>query len=229
MKKPDIKKFLKSKNAAALAVLGAAFLGFGATWAFYSSSSTALANPLSTTHSGAAMVEEFDPNSSFLPGETAVKKVAFRNTGDMDLFLRVEVPPEEAWYDADDQTTPNNDLETKWVIKNWTEQWDENGTSANGQWSQVFTDAETGKKYRYYERILSVDDPQTDYILDSITLDPAVSNDRHYLDYSNKIYKLTFNAEAVPVEGNDEHPGVQAEWKMSVTAAQDGTLSWSQN
>lgn len=228
MKKPDLKKFLKDKNTVALAVLGAAFLGFGATWAFYSSNHTALANPLSTTHSGAAMVEEFNPNSSFLPGETVAKKVAFQNTGDMALFLRVEIPPEEGWYDSKNAEMLVNELETKWVIKNWTEAWSDDGASGKGQWSEVFTDAETGKTYRYYERILPVK-AQTDCILDSITLDPAVSNDRHYLDYSDKIYKLTFNAEAVPVEGDDNHPGVQAEWRMSVVKAADGTLTWTQN
>ena len=77
----------------------AALLSFGITWAYYSDI-IVLANPFATSHSGAAMVEEFNPDSSFLPGETVIKKVAFQNTGEMDIFLRVEVPPEEL-LDAD--------------------------------------------------------------------------------------------------------------------------------
>lgn len=219
--------FLKGRHGIALAALGAAVLSFGAAWAYYSSGS-ALANLLSTGRSGAAMVEEFDPNSSFLPGETAVKKVAFRNTGSMDLFLRVEVPPEEAWYDGKDAGKQMNELETKWVIKNWTEQWDEENASGSCQWSEVFTDKATGKQYRYYEQILPANG-QTDYILDSITLDPAVSNDRHDLDYSDRIYKLAFHAEAVLAEGGEEHPGVEEAWNMSVTADEVGNLIWTQN
>lgn len=229
MRKIEIAEFLKNRKAAAAAAVGAALLGFGVTWAFYGSDHTALANHLSTAHSGAAMVEEFHPEDSFLPGETVVKKVAFQNTGDMDLFLRVEVPPEEAWYDAADAVHP---LDTdrylpEAVIKNWTSVWPKSENDFTGQWSQIFTDS-TGKQYRYYRKILKPKE-QTDCILDSIRLSEEVSNDRHALNYSDKIYKLTFNAEAVPVEGNEGQPGVQAAWAMSVTAAADGTLTWTQN
>lgn len=209
--------------------LGAALLAFGITWAFYNSDNTALANPLSTSHSGAAMVEEFNPDSSFLPGETVTKQVAFRNTGKMDLFLRVEVPPEEAWYSPSDASQPlDPDVYlTEAVIKNWRDVWPEHDADATDQWTKVFTDG-TGRKYRYYKRILKPD-AQTDYILDSIKLSEEVSNDRHALNYSDKIYKLTFHAQAVPVDGLDSQPGVQAEWGMSVEIAENGTLTWDRN
>lgn len=229
MKKIELKNFLKNKKAVVASLFGAALLGFGITWAFYSSNHMALANPLGTSHSGAAMVEEFNPDSSFLPGETVAKQVAFRNTGEMDLFLRVEVPPEEAWYLASDAKHPLDPAvyQPEAVIKNWRNVWPKGDNESTGQWSQIFTDS-SGKQYRYYRKILKPKE-QTDYILDSIKLSEEVSNDRHALNYSDKIYKLTFNAEAVPVEGDDNHPGVQAEWRMSVVKAADGTLTWTQN
>ncbi len=89
-------KILNNKKAVGLLAAGIMALAFGATWAFYESTQS-LANPLLTAHSGAAVVEEYNPDSSFLPGETVIKKVAFENTGEMDIFLRVEVEPEESW------------------------------------------------------------------------------------------------------------------------------------
>ena len=63
-------------------------------------------------------------------------------------------------------------------------------------------------------------------------MDKSVSNDRHKTDYSDKIYKLTFDAQAVPVElqgdtAGDQQIAVQAEWGMTVTQNADGTLNWS--
>ena len=96
MKELEIHTWLKNKKTASLLILVILLLSFAVTLAYYSDVLT-LANPLGTSHSGAAMVESFDPESSFLPGETVIKKVSFQNTGEMDLFLRVEVPPQESW------------------------------------------------------------------------------------------------------------------------------------
>lgn len=204
----------------------AALLSFGITWAYYSDI-IVLANPFATSHSGAAMVEEFNPDSSFLPGETVIKKVAFQNTGEMDIFLRVEVPPEEAWYAKGENEPLGGDYTTDAVIKNWTDGiWPKGGdTASTADWSQVFTDAD-GTKYRYYRRILQAGETTED-ILDSITLRPDVSNDRHDIDYSDKIYKLTFNAEAVPVEELNGELSVQSQWNMDVTEGEGGILTWS--
>lgn len=226
----------KNKKIAVLLALSVFVAAFGLTWAFYSHN-MALANPLGTSHSGAAMVEEFNPDSSFLPGETVIKKVAFQNTGKMDLFLRVEVPPEEAWY-KNGEAEKGKELEKTIydpdkVIKNWnTGVWPENDESGTSEWSQVFTVGE--KKYRYYKKILPPGE-STNEILESITLDPSVSNDRHAVDYSDKIYKLTFIAEAIPVEGNEGsdgsiglQAGVQGLWSMDVSGT-SGELNWSKS
>lgn len=205
----------------------AALMSFGITWAYYSDI-IVLANPFATSHSGAAMVEEFNPDSSFLPGETVIKKVAFQNTGEMDIFLRVEVPPEEAWYAKGESEPLDEPYTTEAVIKNWTDNiWPEGGDAAStNDWSQVFTDAD-GTKYRYYRRILQAGETTAD-ILDSITLSTEVSNDRHDIDYSDKIYKLTFNAEAVPVEELNGELSVQSQWNMDVTEGEGGILTWSE-
>lgn len=206
----------------------AALMSFGITWAYYSDI-IVLANPFATSHSGAAMVEEFNPDSSFLPGETVIKKVAFQNTGEMDIFLRVEVPPEEAWYAKGEKEPLGGAYRTDVVIKNWTDViWPEGGdTDSTADWSQVFTDAD-GTKYRYYRRILQAGETTAD-ILDSIKLRPDVSNDRHDIDYSDKIYKLTFNAEAVPVEELNGELSVQSQWNMDVTEDKDGILTWKKS
>ena len=205
----------------------AALLSFGITWAYYSDI-IVLANPFATSHSGAAMVEEFNPDSSFLPGETVIKKVAFQNTGEMDIFLRVEVPPEEAWYAKGESEPLDEPYTTETVRKNWTVVWPKGGDAADTDyWSQVFTDAD-GTKYRYYRRILQAGETTED-ILDSIKLSTKVSNDRHDIDYSDKIYKLTFNAEAVPVEELNGELSVQSQWNMDVTKGNDGILTWEKS
>ena len=227
MKEMKEKRSGKRIRIAGLAAFAIALLSFGITWAYYSDI-IVLANPFATSHSGAAMVEEFNPDSSFLPGETVIKKVAFQNTGEMDIFLRVEVPPEEAWYAKGESEPLDEPYTTETVRKNWTVVWPKGGDAADTDyWSQVFTDAD-GTKYRYYRRILQAGETTED-ILDSITLRPDVSNDRHDIDYSDKIYKLTFNAEAVPVEELNGELSVQSQWNMDVTKDKDGILTWKKS
>ena len=227
MKKMKEKRNRKQVKIAVFAAVATIFLSFGITWAYYSDT-IVLANPFATSHSGAAMVEDFNPDSSFLPGETVIKKVAFQNTGEMDIFLRVEVPPEEAWYAKGGKEPLDAPYTTGAVTKNWTiGVWpgddDEDETD---DWSQVFED-ENGRKYRYYKHILPAGETTED-ILDSISLSTEVSNDRHDIDYSDKIYKLTFNAEAVPVEEQNGELSVQSQWRMTVTEDTDGGLIWSE-
>lgn len=223
---------LKAAGLTALAVL---VLSFGASWAYYSGAMT-MENPFHMGSSGAAMVENFDPSSSFLPGETAVKEIAFQNTGKMDLFLRVEVPPKEGWFQRGEK---KEELLTGYVEKNWAkgvwipegfegelsiEKYQEDEVETD-LWTKAYP-AENGKAYRYYKKILPAGQT-TEIILESIRLSPQVSNDRHAPDYSGKTYRLDFRAEAVPVEADGSGLGVQAEWGMTVSEAEDGTLSWS--
>ena len=223
---------LKKLKIASLAALAVAALSFGGTWAYYSSTST-IANPLNTSHSGAALVEEFNPDSSFLPGETVVKELKFTNTGEMDLFLRVEVPPEEGWYQKGEL---QSNLDTAMVKKQWSGSWldedeeepkDLQEWSDSAEWSAAIRDPISKKYYRYYKKILPAG-ASTNVILESISLSTEVSNDRHDLDYSDKVYKLTFNAEAVPVEEVNGTVTVSSQWNMSVTADTEDNLTWAQ-
>lgn len=236
---------------ACLGGMAALLVSFGTTWAYYSDQVT-LVNPLSTSHSGVIMAEEFNPKDSFLPGEAVTKKLWFENTGEMDLFLRVELPPKEEWVDA-------SWLNTEYVIKGWTEAWTANTEEPEDQeelhgervpaqkqeqwgstelWSEVFTETDSSGKehfYRFYRKVLPAAG-QTDPILESIKLSSKASNDRHEDDYSGKIYKLEFTAQAVPVEnpgeiGSDQTQslGVQAEWGMEVSLnTESGILTWKQ-
>ena len=217
------KKSKKTLHAACLLVLLILAAAMGITWAYYSDEMS-LVNPLSTSHSEIAMVEEFNPDSSFLPGETVIKKVAFENTGDMDLFLRVKVPPQEGWYDGSSASELlDQDI---WQTGNVTRNWNTSVWSEDGSETDYWTEEIQG--YRYYKRVLPAK-KTTDQILDSITLSPEISNDRHSVDYSDKIYKLTFEAEAVPVDASEEQVSVQAEWGMEVsgvTADGNGVLTW---
>lgn len=239
MRQSDMFIRLKSKKAAILLLLAPLLLSFAVTLAYYNDV-LSLANPVGTSYSGAAMVEDFDPESSFLPGETVTKRVSFQNTGKMDLFLRVEVPPQESWYRKGENGGPavpldqEDGYDTDYVIKNWKRGvWSESDPAEGNTdyldtetefWSKAYTDA-NGKSYRYYKKILPAGEA-TDCILESISLSHKVSNDRHDRDYSDKIYKLTFHAEAVPVEEHKEALGVQAQWNMTVQEDGTGNLIW---
>ncbi len=284
MEEKKAKKSLKKKLIAACGLTAVAAAAFGISWAYYTSSQ-ALANPLTTGDSNVAVVEEFDPTSSFLPGEVVTKKVAFENTGKTDVFLRVEVPAEEAWYSITREKdgkaagqVKSDKLDPYKVIKNWTEYWPETSldltavlreefgddvdlyhldekqiarvkeikdeiinlsdSKETDDWTKVYKVPQkdgTVKKYRYYKKILEA--PQagqnknvrTNNILDSIKLSEAVSNDRHVTDYSDKVYKLTFNAEAIPVEDSgDAQYGISALWNMKAAIGTDGTVIWEE-
>ncbi len=232
------KKIFSKKKAAGLLSLSVIMVAIGGTLAYYINS-LSLENPLRTSYSGAAIVEEFDPNSSFLPGETAVKRVAFQNTGEMDVYLRVKVPPTEAWCDANGNPTKldtayvvldsdgnplkdkdGNEVKADMVTKNWTDYWKTDADQC--QWTEVKADG-----YRYYKAILPAGEITND-ILESITLAPVVSNDRHEADYSSKVYKLTFDAEAIPVEADGKQYGINTLWGMMAEEDSHGTLIWSE-
>lgn len=240
-------RFFTKTKAACLLALAVCLGSFGGTWAYYGNS-IEIVNPLSASHSGVIMAEEFNPNDSFLPGETVTKKIWFENTGKMDLFLRVEVPPVEEWADE-----PS--LDTGYVIKRWTSAWttkkeekkidDLEEPKQNFEewgstdlWSKVFSQTDNSgvtHNYRYYRKILPAGE-STEAILESIKLSPEVSNDRHGDDYSGKEYRLEFSAQAIPAEknsgveeGESQGLGVQALWGINVSRNEGtGVLTWSE-
>lgn len=177
------RKFVKLTAALAAFVLLAGIAGSGASYV----SSVNIRNPLATRKSAVELVENFNPNSTFLPGETVDKKPFFRNTGEVDLILRVRVV--ESWKDSQGNLLSTNPPDTENVTKNWTESW-------NNDWFLV-------GDYYYYKHILrkaGEEGSVTEDILESLTLSPGVSNDHHEYDYSNLIYELKFVSDAVPAD-----------------------------
>lgn len=79
--------------------------GIGGSWAHYINVVN-IRNPLSMKNSAVELVENFNPNSTFLPGETVQKKPYFKNTGEVELVLRVKV--EESWKKPDGATIENS-------------------------------------------------------------------------------------------------------------------------
>lgn len=194
---------------------GICAVGISSTWAVYSDRVT-IPNKLSTGETAVAISENFDPRSTFLPGETVVKEPYFINTGTVDLALRVQV--EEKWKTSGKE---NEELETDKVKKGWTDSWETDWVEGNdGQY--------------YYKKILK-GKAKTDKILKSVTLSSEVSNDSHEPDYSGAEYYLSFQAEAVPASQVSEAAGWGAglnledlkycEWSSSFSGNDDASLS----
>lgn len=194
---------------------GICAVGISSTWAVYHDSTT-IPNKLSTGETAVAISENFDPRSTFLPGETVVKEPYFINTGTVDLALRVQV--KEEWKVIGDE---RENLETENVLKEWTDSWENDWVKgAEGQY--------------YYKKILK-SKAKTDKILNSVTLSSDVSNDFHEPDYSGAQYYLSFEAEAVPASqvsgygdwGKELDPKdlKQCEWSSSFSGEDGASLS----
>lgn len=238
MNKKKWLEIIASKKVAPLIALLIALSAFGSTLAYYKDIQ-ALENPLKTGSSGAAILEEFDPTSSFLPGEVVTKRVSFKNTGKSRIFLRVQAKPREGWYKAVEQNgqlvqVEADELDESKVIKHWAEAATKTetvngveqklyifgefpGTEETNDWKRI-------GEYCYYKKILNPEET-TNIILEEIQLD-VVSNDRHAIDYSDKVYKLTFDAEAIPVEAGEVQIGLEAEWPQVKVGINGESLTW---
>lgn len=170
-----------------------------------------ITNPFNTSGpSSAVMLENFNPDSTFLPGETVEKQPYFKNTGEEDLLLRVKVTA--VWKNSDgSEFAPGNPFnDSDQVIKLWTDSWEE-------EWVPI-------GDYYYYNKILKKSGEAGDttpIILKKLRLSAGVSNDKHDTDYSDRLYELSFDAEAVPADK------VSAEqWKNDI-GADAYKLSWN--
>lgn len=200
--------------------LVAAMVGFfclttiGTSMASYTNR-ISITNPFTTSGpSSAVMLENFNPDSTFLPGETVEKQPYFKNTGEADLLLRVKVTA--VWKTANDSVSPPGDpfSDTDKVTKLWTDSWKE-------EWVKI-------GDYYYYSKILKKSGEAGDttpIILEKLQLSAEVSNDKHDTDYSDRVYELSFDAEAIPADN------VSAEqWKNDISEDEDADtdkLSWN--
>lgn len=166
----------------------------GTTWAYYTNSIT-ITNPFSTPKSSSVLIENFDPNSTFLPGETVEKAPFFQNTGEVDMVLRLKV--EKEWRDEKGSKVSNggiNDPDVDAVEVFTTESWKED-------WTQI-------GDYYYYEKIFKAGEP-TPEIMTGLKLLPTYEDTENgkllvtnhpEVDYSNLVFVLDFNAEAIPAD-----------------------------
>lgn len=196
------------KKLAAILAGALCLATIGGTWAVYTNT-VSIKNPFSTTSSSAVMVENFNPDSTFLPGESVEKQPYFKNTGNMDLVVRVKV--QESWKDA--KGNPAKEADTSKVTKEWTDSW------MSTDWIQI-------GDYRYYKKILKKSgtesgEDRTPVILKKLTLASDLSNDSHGVDYSGLIYELNFEAEAVQADT----VSVQSQWRLSAGDIQN--IGWN--
>lgn len=172
------------KQLLALLVGVACMIGVSTSWAVYTHQ-IVITNPFETATSSAVLVENFNPASTFLPGETVDKNPYFKNTGDLDLVLRVKV--KEAWIKGDKALPDNTDVSV--VEKKWSSSW-------TNDWVKI-------GDYFYYKHVLKKSGEsgdRTSIVLESLKLSTKISNDEHFVDYSGLIYTLNFEAEAVPAD-----------------------------
>lgn len=183
-----------------------ASVGISSTWAAYAEQHVKV-NPFYTAASSAlSLPEAFNPLSTLLPGETVEKKAYFKNTGGVDLVLRMKV--EEYWGDGEGNPLPEEDPlpDTKMVEKK---------TSApilyDGEIKNLQNDAEKKTdwvrigEYFYYSHILKKNGEEGDrtpYFLETIKLKEEASNDEHNgaFDYSGRTYVINFQGEAVQAD-----------------------------
>lgn len=176
------------KRLAVILAGSAMAVGFSSTWAYYSDTQS-IVNPFHTTNSSIDMVEDFNPADTILPGETVDKKPYFVNTGDTELVLRLKM---DTYWEDKETNQKAEDLKTEMVTLNYPDGFD-------NDWVEIPEDS----GIYYYAYILEgkgEDKSKTSNFLDSLTLNPEVSNDTHAANYSTGRFIVDFNAEAVQAD-----------------------------
>jgi len=171
-------KFLKIKKTKVALIFASVCLivAIGYTSAYYNSTVN-VENKMATQEPEIELIEKFNQDSQFLPGETVDKKVKFANSGEIDALIRVSYS--QSWINQNGDFV-NGDVDS--VEKKWT-----------SAWQDEWVDGNDG--YFYYTKVLKAN-TTTNIILDSLVLSEQVSNDTHAVDYSGIIYQITFNLES---------------------------------
>ena len=196
----------------ALLVILSSFAGL--TLALFTSNNK-LDNKLHTAGSGVYLIELFDPDDLWLPGETKEKVVSFGNHNSIDQAIRFTVKTE--WTEADGtpwQYTGN--YKPAPIVINWTE---EISSDTDATWIKI-------GDYYYYNSVLlhKEGDTPTELppVMKSVTFSDAISNDiSHAEDFSNKACLLYIEMETVEVNTDI----TKEAW--NVTFTRDGnSLKW---
>ena len=132
----------------------------GATLAYFTSTDT-FANVFQTKTYSTEVTEVFDSPDDWVPGTETSKTVTAKNTGDVDVAVRVSYT--EAWVDANDQALPLEKDGVRAAIINLA---DDYAT----KWTQS---TENGTTYMYYKTKLAKGETASSF-LKSVTFNPAI-------------------------------------------------------
>lgn len=176
-------------------------VGTAYTFAYFHENRTYV-NAFKTADYSVALKEIFTPVNNWAPGISKDKKVWVENSGTADAFVRIKY--QESWSDNLPLTIDGQDT----VLKSWTQEWSTEWTKIGNWW--------------YYNKVLKAG-TQTNRILDTITMNPLVSNDTHAADYGRSTYSLTFQEEDLQAESD-----TGTEWGVAAVVDGSGNVTWTQ-
>ena len=134
----------------------------GATLAVFRSTDS-FANIFQTKTYKTEVTEVFESPDDWTPGTTTSKTVTAKNTGDVDVAVRVFYT--ESWVDANGQTLPLQKDGVSAAIINFADDYATKWTEST----------ENGVKYIYYKTKLATGESTTSFI-ESVTFNEAVNN-----------------------------------------------------
>ena len=123
----DKVKFLKIKKTKVALIFASVCLivAIGYTSAYYNSTVN-VENKMATQEPEIELIEKFNQDSQFLPGETVDKKVKFANSGEIDALIRVSYS--QSWINQNGDFV-NGDVDS--VEKKWTSAWQDEWVDGN--------------------------------------------------------------------------------------------------
>lgn len=142
---------------AVVAVIGA----IGATFAYFTDSVT-VANEFKTKPYGTQVTEEFVSPENWLPGDETTKKVVVKNTGQVDVAVRVNYT--ESWVSSDGTVLNGNQIV--------------NGTSYRAaiiNFDNASDWVHSGDYYYYYKKLTP--GSSTSSFIKSVTFNPNITDD----------------------------------------------------
>lgn len=190
----------------------------GVTFAYFTYSQN-IPNEFTLGKYGSELIDEFQSEPDWIPGEEVSKVVYIQNTGVVPMVARIKT--EEVWYKV---TKNDADEDVKEVLAGV------NGTLAdgtdaviiNGQSSDWISDADG--EWLYYNKVLKVDERTTDFMT-SVTLSSNLDleEDIEYLptDEYGVQYILTIYGETIQASGAQDEWGLTDELVAQIDGLAD--------
>jgi len=169
----------KKNRKPLIALLLVAIVGLvGGTIAYFTDSTT-FSNVFKTLTYGTTVTEEFVSPDDWTPGTETSKTVVAKNTGDVDVAVRVSY--KETWTDADGKTnTLSGDITVKDGNKTKTERAAVINFDNTADWT--YSDG-----YYYYKKALAKDETSSSFIK-SVTFNPNVGGSEEDVTCTTKLY-----------------------------------------